>query len=133
MFSHIHVGVGDFARAMAFYAPLLDALGLELKFVEPEHPWAGWKTPGADRPLFIIGVPFDGAPHHPGNGQMVAFEVARRADVDRLHGLALELGGTDEGAPGLRPHYHAGYYGAYFRDTEGNKLCVCCHAREEPS
>lgn len=130
MFSHIHVGVGDFPRAMAFYTPLMTTLGLELKFVEPEHPWAGWKAPGSDRPLFIVGVPHDGAPHDSGNGQMTAFQVARRADVDRLHALALELGGMDEGGPGLRPHYHADYYGAYFRDTEGNKLCLCCHAAE---
>jgi catechol 2,3-dioxygenase-like lactoylglutathione lyase family enzyme len=130
MFSHIHVGVSDFDRAMAFYAPLMSALGLELKFVEADHPWAGWKSPGIDRPLFIIGAPYDGALHRAGNGHLAAFQVEQRADVDRLYALALELGGTDEGAPGLRPHYHPNYYGAYFRDTEGNKLCVCCHAPE---
>jgi predicted lactoylglutathione lyase len=50
--------------------------------------------------------------------------------VDRCHALALELGGRDEGAPALRPQYHASYYGAYFRDPDGNKLCVVCHAAE---
>jgi len=128
MFSHVHLGAGDHRRALAFYRPLMEALGWELKFDEPEVPWAGWKQPGADRPLFIIGRPYDGGPHQPGNGQMVAFQVGRRELVDRCHALALSLGATDEGAPGLRPHYHANYYGAYFRDPDGNKLCVCCHA-----
>ncbi|OXH86721.1 glyoxalase, partial [Burkholderia multivorans] len=50
-----------------------------------------------------------------------------RAHVDRCHALALQHGGTCEGPPGLRPHYHRDYYGAYFRDPDGNKLCVVCH------
>jgi catechol 2,3-dioxygenase-like lactoylglutathione lyase family enzyme len=58
---------------------------------------------------------------------MTAFQVAERNMVDRAHAYALQAGGSDEGAPGLRPHYHANYYGAYFRDPEGNKLCVVCH------
>ena len=58
---------------------------------------------------------------------MAAFLATDRPTVERVHALALQLGGTDEGAPGLRPHYHANYYGAYFRDPDGNKLCVCCH------
>jgi lactoylglutathione lyase len=58
---------------------------------------------------------------------MVAFLASSRAQVDRVHTLALSLGGQDEGAPGLRPDYHPHYYGAYFRDPDGNKLCVACH------
>ena len=131
MFSHIHVGVSDFARALAFYTPLMDVLGVERRFVDTSRLWAGWKTPGSERPLFLVGVPHDGAMHHPGNGQMVAFQASSRMIVDRSHALALELGGVDDGAPGLRPHYHADYYGAYFRDPDGNKLCVCCHQRED--
>ena len=50
-----------------------------------------------------------------------------RAAVDKTYATALEHGATDEGAPGLRPHYHPNYYGAYFRDLDGNKLCMCCH------
>jgi len=52
--------------------------------------------------------------------------------VDRAHATALAQGGACEGPPGLRPHYHADYYGAYFRDPEGNKLCVCCHTPPNP-
>ncbi|AAU45694.1 hypothetical protein D8O27_29525 [Burkholderia mallei] len=58
---------------------------------------------------------------------MTAFLAADRATVDRVYALALRAGGASEGAPGLRPHYHPDYYGAYFRDLDGNKLCVCCH------
>jgi predicted lactoylglutathione lyase len=53
-----------------------------------------------------------------------------RARVREVHATALQHGGTDEGAPGLRPQYHANYYGAYFRDPDGNKLAVACHAAE---
>ena len=63
-----------------------------------------------------------------GNGTMVAFAAATRDQVDAAHALALSLGAVCEGRPGLRPEYHAHYYGAYFRDADGNKLCVACHA-----
>jgi lactoylglutathione lyase len=128
MFSHIFLGVTDFDRALAFYQAVMAALGIEQRFCDPGRPWAGWQTPGTVRPLFLIGTPYDGQPHDVGNGQMVAFSAADRATVDRAYEVALSSGGTSEGAPGLRPHYHAHYYGAYFRDTEGNKLCVACHS-----
>lgn len=127
MFSHIFVGVRDFQRAVAFYNPVLAALGLVQRFVEHERPWAGWQLPGQARTLFLVGVPFDGQPHDAGNGQMTAFLASSRAQVDAVYALALAHGGRSEGAPGLRPEYHAHYYGAYFRDPEGNKLCVACH------
>jgi catechol 2,3-dioxygenase-like lactoylglutathione lyase family enzyme len=124
------LGVDDFPRAMAFYGPLCARLGLALSFEEPDAPWAGWREPGKDRPVFLIGRPFDGGPATPGNGQMVAFLAPDRETVRACHALALDLGGRDEGAPGLRPHYHAHYYGAYFRDPDGNKLCVVHHLAE---
>ncbi|TXH88558.1 MAG: VOC family protein [Rhodoferax sp.] len=127
MFSHVFVGVRDFPRAVAFYTPVLEALGLVQRFIEPERPWAGWQLPGQARPLFLIGTPFDGQAHDAGNGQMTAFLASSRAQVDAVYALALAHGGRSEGAPGLRPEYHAHYYGAYFRDPEGNKLCVACH------
>lgn len=129
MISHIHIGVTDFDRAYRFYAALLPSLGLQLKFNDPGKPWAGWMLPGQPRPLFLVGAPFDGG-HARGNGQMTALLAPSRAAVDLAHQLALSYGGTDEGAPGLRPHYHAHYYGAYFRDPDGNKLCVVCHHEE---
>lgn len=127
MFSHINVGVTDFERAFAFYSAVLPHLGLELKFCEPEEPWAGWRHPAQDRPLFLIGAPVDGAPHRSGNGQMTAFLAGSRQVVDDCYEAAMASGGADAGRPGLRPQYHEHYYGAYFRDPDGNKICVCCH------
>lgn len=127
MFSHVMVGVSDFDRALAFYRPLLDALGVQFRFVEEDVPWAGWQSSPEPRPLFLIGRPFNRQAHSPGNGQMVAFLAHSRVQVDEVHALALAKGGTCEGRPGLRPHYHEHYYGAYFRDPDGNKLCVACH------
>jgi len=129
MFSHVFMSVKDFDRALAFYRPLMQCLGIEARFCEPDKPWAGWHSAGGARPLFVICKPFDEMPHDAGNGQMVAF-AADRATVRRAHETALKAGGLCEGPPGPRPHYHAHYYGAYFRDTEGNKLCVACHAPE---
>ncbi|MBL0897843.1 MAG: VOC family protein [Reyranella sp.] len=130
MLSHVHIGIADYDRALAFYSALLAELGLERRFAERDKGWAGGRVPGVARPLFLIGRPFDGRAADAGNGQMIALLAPDRATVDRCHALALSLGGRDEGAPGLRPHYHADYYGAYFRDPDGNKLCVCCHQPE---
>lgn len=127
MISHVFIGITDFERALAFYTPLMAALGLERKFADPAKPWAGWMAPGKARPLFVIGRPFDGQPHAAGNGQMTALLAPSRAHVECAHAAALANAGSCEGPPGLRPHYHANYYGAYLRDPDGNKLCVCCH------
>jgi catechol 2,3-dioxygenase-like lactoylglutathione lyase family enzyme len=127
VFSHIFVGVQDFERALSFYRALMHALGVKERFCERERPWAGWQSSPEPRPLFLIGKPFDRSAHMVGNGQMTAFVASTRDQVDQAYAVALAQGGTSEGAPGLRPEYHANYYGAYFRDTEGNKLCVACH------
>jgi len=127
MFSHIFIGVTDFPAAHAFYAPLMEALGLRQRFFEPKRSWAAWQQQAGGRPLFIIGLPFDRNPHEAGNGQMTAFMAKDRQTVDKVYQAAITAGGKDEGPPGLRPHYHANYYGAYFRDLDGNKLCVVCH------
>ncbi len=127
MLSHVHIGVKDFDRAFAFYAGLMRELGYPLRFCEPERPWAGWMPPDKDRPLLLIGRPYNREPATAGNGQMVALLAATRDTVDRCYAWALAAGAQSEGAPGLRPEYHSSYYGAYFRDLDGNKLCVCCH------
>jgi catechol 2,3-dioxygenase-like lactoylglutathione lyase family enzyme len=74
--------------------------------------------------------PYNGETATVGNGVHVAFKADNRAAVDAFHAAALAAGGTDEGAPGLRPHYHEHYYGAYVRDPDGNKLQAVCHAAE---
>jgi catechol 2,3-dioxygenase-like lactoylglutathione lyase family enzyme len=130
MFSHIFTSVTDFGRAFAFYNAVLGELGLELRFHEPAGCWAGWHSAGGERPYFLIGKPFNGQPHAAGNGQMVAFAANSRAAVRSAYKAALRFGVLSEGEPGLRPEYHPNYYGAYFRDTEGNKLCVASHGAD---
>ena len=127
MLSHVFVGVNDFEGAMRFYGALMAELDLRLKFCDRARPWAGWMAADAPRPLFVIGAPFDGRAAGAGNGQMLALLAPSRAAVERAHAAALAQGGRCDGAPGLRPEYHAHYYGAYLRDPDGNKLCVVCH------
>ncbi len=126
MISHVHIGIKNFEQALSFYSVIMSELGFSLRFSEPENEWAGWNG-STSRPLFLIGKPFNKSEAHPGNGQMVALLASSRDLVDRVHAKALSIGGTDEGSPGLRPNYHANYYGAYFRDLDGNKICICCH------
>lgn len=128
MISHVNLGINDIAAARRFYDPLMARLGWRLRFSNAASGRAGWEPASGGRPLFLLGRPYDGRPATAGNGAMVALLAADRATVDDIHRMAIEAGGTDEGKPGLRPHYHPDYYGAYFRDIEGNKICICCHA-----
>jgi len=128
MLSHVMIGIGDYDRAYGFYAALASELGLKPFFTNPDAASAGWSSTDGGRPNLFIGRPFDKQPMQPSNGGMIAFKAADRPTVDRCHAAAMAHGGTDEGAPGLRAYYHPSYYGAYFRDPDGNKLCVVCHA-----
>ena len=127
MISHVYVGVNDFDRAFKFYSTVMNGLGHKLKFCEPDKPWAGWMAEGMPRPLFLIGRPYDDNAAERGNGQMVALLAPDRRAVDNAYTSALANGGFCEGPPGLRAHYHADFYGAYFRDPDGNKICTVCH------
>lgn len=127
MYSHTTVGSNDLARAKGFYDRVLQPLDINLKLTfETMLAYANAEK----RPLFLVVRPFDGAEASIGNGAMVAFLAPNRSTVDHCHAIALAEGGTNEGEPSLRPHYHANYYGAYFRDLDGNKICVCCHQAE---
>jgi catechol 2,3-dioxygenase-like lactoylglutathione lyase family enzyme len=126
MFSHIFVSVTDFERALAFYQPVMAAIGVKQRWLDLHRPWAGWESPNTVRPYFVICHPFEGL-HQPGNGQMTAFMCDTRTRVHAAHVAALAHGGDCAGPPGLRPQYHAHYYGAYFRDPDGNKSAVACH------
>ncbi len=120
MISHTCIGTNDLPRAAAFYDALF-ALIEGKRFFEMER-GIGWGVkPG--QPMFSVLKPFDGQPATVGNGNMVALTVASQDLVDALHAKALEQGGTDEGAPGLRG---GGYYGCYFRDLDGNKIAAFC-------
>ncbi len=127
MYSHTTIGANDLARARRFYDAVLAPLGLEVRF--SDETIVGWGLPGG-RPQFLVVRPFDGREPSVGNGSMIALLALKRSLVDACHAAALEQGGTDEGGPGLRPHYHRNYYGAYFRDFDGNKICIVSHHAE---
>lgn len=127
MFSHVTLGTNDLPRALAFYDTLLAGLGLRRIEFSEEYGFAGYGTSPDSTPQFFITRPFDRQDATVGNGVTIAFEAPDRAAVDRFHATAMAHGGSDEGAPGPRPHYHPDYYGAYLRDPDGNKLCCVCH------
>jgi len=116
MIGYVTVGTNDLPRAAKFY----DALAAEMetpRMMEFET-FIAWGKPGGAAGIAAT-KPFDGSPASVGNGVMVALEAKDNAQVDRLYAIALANGGTDEGAPGPRGD---GFYAAYFRDPDGNKL-----------
>lgn len=127
MFSHITVGTNDFERAAGFYDAVLGVLGHE-RFISGEG-YIGYGKPNDNQ--FWVLSPFNKQAASPGNGNHVAFLAPNRAAVRAFHETALANGGSDEGAPGPRTHYHPNYYGAYVRDPEGNKLQAVCHHAED--
>lgn len=130
MISHITLGTSDKARAEAFYAPIMEVLGLPRRDPARAKDFVMWTAPDGGRPFFVLATPFDGGAADPGNGNMTALIAPSRAAVDDAHALALAAGASEEGAPGLRPQYHENFYGAYFRDPDGNKICIVCHTAE---
>ncbi|MBC2834006.1 VOC family protein [Paragemmobacter straminiformis] len=130
MFSHATLGTNAFGQALAFWRAVMAALGHRERFVDLSRPWAGWEPAGGGRPLFLLTAPHDGKAATAGNGAMLAFTCASRAQVRAAHAAGLQAGGRDEGAPALRPEYHPAYYGAYLRDPDGNKIGFACHDAE---
>jgi catechol 2,3-dioxygenase-like lactoylglutathione lyase family enzyme len=128
MFSHVTLGTDNLPRAIAFYDRLLEPLGLHRHSTELEAGLAGYGTAADATPQLWIMRPLDRRPATVGNGVTVALEARSRDLVRAVHAAGLAAGGTDEGGPGLRPHYHPDFYGAYLRDPDGNKLCCVCHA-----
>lgn len=118
MIGYVTLGTNDLARASAFYDALLGQMGAA-RAMQGER-YVSWST-GKGQPLLFAIVPFDGKPATVGNGVMVALTCKDRAQVDALHARALALGALDEGAPGDRG---GGFYAAYFRDLDGNKLAL---------
>ncbi len=125
MLDHIGIAVADFERSKAFYEAALNPLGLSLVMEVTAAETGADAHAGfgvADRPFFWIGTAAK-----PKGGTHVAFTAATRAEVDAFYHGALAAGGRDIGAPGLRPHYHANYYGAFVLDPDGNNIEAVCH------
>lgn len=115
---HIGYNVRDFARSRAFYEKALAPLAITV-LVEGE----GWAMMGREgKPQFWFG-----AMGTPQTGVHLAFAAAARDQVRSFHAAALAAGGTDNGGPGLRPQYHANYYGAFVIDPDGNNIEAVCH------
>lgn len=130
MLDHVGFPVADFARSRAFYATTLAPLGIAVVMeVSPEQTGgaahAGFGEGG--KPYFWIGsggalAGREGARLH------VCFTAPDRAGVDAFYAAAMAAGARDNGAPGLRPHYHPNYYGAFVLDPDGHNIEAVCHA-----
>ena len=120
MIAYTTLGTNDIDRAGKFYDALLGEMGAG-RAMETER-FVAWAT-GPGQPMFAIIKPFDEKPASPGNGAMIALAAENPAAVDRLHAKALALGGSDEGAPGVRAD---AFYIGYFRDLDGNKVNFFC-------
>ena len=120
MIGYVCVGTNDLKRGAKYYDELLGALGA--KRTMDFGTFIVWGI-GKGKPMFALTVPYDKQPATVGNGVMVAFDVGETAKVDALYKKAMELGSKDEGPPGDRGD---DYYGAYFRDLDGNKLNFHC-------
>jgi catechol 2,3-dioxygenase-like lactoylglutathione lyase family enzyme len=121
MFDHIGFPVRDLAKSRAFYVSALAPLGIGVVMEMPETVALG--KPG--RPQLWLGG-------HGTPGRMhLAFTAANRAEVRAFHAAALEAGARENGAPGLRPHYHPNYYGAFVLDPDGHNVEAVCHNPED--
>ncbi|WP_323716697.1 VOC family protein [Paracoccus aminovorans] len=126
MIDHIGISVSDLARSRGFYDMALAPLGIAAVMEVTEEMTGGHGAHlgygRADKPFFWIG---SGRPTGPGTH--VAFAASDRAAVAAFHAAALAAGGRDTGAPGLRPEYHPGYYGAFVLDPDGNNIEAVHH------
>ena len=116
MLGYVTLGTNDMARAARFYDALLAEFGAK-RAMEMDS-FIAWSS-GPGSAMVSVIKPYDGKPATVGNGVMVALQAGSKAQVDAVHRKALSLGGEDEGAPGPRGD---GFYAAYFRDLDGNKL-----------
>ncbi|WP_432769909.1 MAG: VOC family protein [Sphingopyxis sp.] len=126
MIGYVTMGTRDLDRAREFYAALLGTIGATelMRMSDADNGFTLYAT-GWGQPGIAVTRPYDGRPADPGNGHMAAIIVDERAKVDALHAQALALGGTCEGPPGVRGEEgDQAFYGAYFRDLDGNKLCA---------
>ena len=119
MIGYVTIGTNDYDRARKFYDAVLAALGGK-RTMEFDGRIQGYGN-GSSPVMFAVAKPYNEKSATAGNGTMVALVAPSREAVDRVHADALKHGASDEGAPGLRGDT---FYGAYFRDPDGNKICV---------
>lgn len=125
MIGYAVIGAQDLDASLAFWDAVTAELGGKRLTTLPDGRGFTLYGAGRDRPMLAVTRPYDGGEAHPGNGTMLALPLPTRAAVDHLHGVAMEAGGSDEGAPGLRGGVgDQKFYGAYFRDPAGNKVCA---------
>ncbi|OYW98230.1 MAG: glyoxalase [Caulobacter vibrioides] len=123
MIGYAMFGTNDMPKAHAFYDAVLGAVGIGRLMTFPSGGVA--YGPKFGQPMLAIGTPYDGKPASAGNGTMMSLSMDSRAAVDAIHAAAIAAGGNDEGAPGVRGEEGPqAFYGAYFRDLDGNKLCA---------
>ena len=120
MIDHVTVGVSHFERSRAFYDRVLQAIGIERLYSEGRT-FAGYGA--GEKAFFWIGLRTAAI-----TGVHIAFAVTDRRLVHRFHEAALSAGGRDNGMPGVRPHYHRHYYGAFFFDPDGHNIEAVCHS-----
>lgn len=123
MLDHIGIGVSDFDKSRQFYLHALSPLDIGIVMEVTAEQTGGAPSCGfgsGGKPAFWIS-PGPVARAH------VAFTAQSRRDVDSFHKMALAAGGRDNGAPGLRPHYHANYYAAFILDPDGHNIEAVCH------
>ncbi len=127
MLLYVTLGSNDLARSRKFYDAALAPLGITRNHIDDDELGYGAKnrTPEDRENILWIGRPYLKLPANWGNGTMIALSANTREIVDAFYIAALANGGTDEGAPGLRP-YHASFYACYVRDPDGNKLSAVC-------
>jgi catechol 2,3-dioxygenase-like lactoylglutathione lyase family enzyme len=126
MFSHVTVGSADLRSAATFYDAVLLPLGLQRRPVTPDGGPAAvcWNSPNGTLPRFYVYEPVNREQATSGNGSMVAFLAKSPEAVDKSYAAGIAAGGRNEGTPGPRPNYGDGYYGAYLRDPDGNKIHI---------
>jgi hypothetical protein len=123
MIGYVTVGSNDLPKARGFYDVLMPVLGAG-RIMEFGDNFTMYGT-GMGKPGLAVCKPYDGNVATAGNGNMTSIVCDTRDRVDAIHAKAMELGGSDEGAPGLRGEEGPqAFYGAYFRDLDGNKLCA---------
>jgi catechol 2,3-dioxygenase-like lactoylglutathione lyase family enzyme len=124
MFDHVKFGVTDFAASKAFFLAALEPLGVEV--VGEGAPTYGVELCPKGGKVSLVLFQTDEKPAH----LHLAFVAEKRQQVDAFHRAALAAGGKDNGAPGLRPHYHASYYAAFVIGPDGHNIEVVCHEPE---